>query len=393
MRFLLSSQNVFEYLASQSLCTQAEQDTSQIEPKAAKNFNLLVSLPDGRKLLVKQERYNSKGKTAGEFLNEWRIQEFLQQFSELSHIRPLITEVLHFNAEHSLIVFSYLNDYRDLSDFYAKESIFPTAIASAIGAVLAALHRSTLNHQKYRNFFCGNQEKVPVNRVAKIVRDWERVSPDIFGQVPADGMKFLALYQRYESLGLAIAELANAFEPCCLTHNDLKLNNILLHNDWEQILLKAEPSGSSMVRLIDWERCSWGDPAFDLGMLIGSYLQIWLSSLVVSKTIAIEESLRMAITPLEQLQPSIAALVAAYFGNFPEVIERRPQFFKRVVQFSGLALIIQIQAMLQHQKSFGNAGICTLQVAKSLLCRPEQSIPTVFGAAASELTPLSLSLT
>lgn len=402
MRFLLSSQNVFEYLANQSLCTQEEQDTSQIEPKAAKNFNLLVSLPDGRKLLVKQERYNSKGKTAGEFLNEWRIQEFLQQFSELSHIRPLITEVLHFNAEHSLIVFNYLNDYRDLSDFYAKENIFPTAlaqrdavasIASAIGAVLAALHRSTLNRQEYRNFFCPNQENVPVNRVAKIVREWERVSPDIFGQVPGDGMKFLTLYQRYESLGQALAELANAFEPCCLTHNDLKLNNILLHNDWEQILLKAEPSGSSMVRLIDWERGSWGDPAFDLGMLIGSYLQIWLSSLVVSKTIAIEESLRMAITPLEQLQPSIAALVSAYFGNFPEVIERRPQFFKRVVQFSGLALIIQIQAMLQHQKSFGNAGICTLQVAKSLLCRPEQSIPTVFGAAASELTPLSLSLT
>lgn len=402
MRFLLSSQNVFEYLANQSLCTQEEQDTSQIEPKAAKNFNLLVSLPDGRKLLVKQERYNSKGKTAGEFLNEWRIQEFLQQFSELSHIRPLITEVLHFNAEHSLIVFNYLNDYRDLSDFYAKENIFPTAlaqrdavasIASAIGAVLAALHRSTLNRQEYRNFFCPNQENVPVNRVAKIVREWERVSPDIFGQVPGDGMKFLTLYQRYESLGQAIAEIANAFEPCCLTHNDLKLNNILLHNDWEQILLKAEPSGSSMVRLIDWERGSWGDPAFDLGMLIGSYLQIWLSSLVVSKTIAIEESLRMAITPLEQLQPSIAALVSAYFGNFPEVIERRPQFFKRVVQFSGLALIIQIQAMLQHQKSFGNAGICTLQVAKSLLCRPEQSIPTVFGAAASELTPLSLSLT
>jgi len=28
---------------------------------------------------VKQERYDYDGKTAGEFLNEWRIQEFLQQ--------------------------------------------------------------------------------------------------------------------------------------------------------------------------------------------------------------------------------------------------------------------------------------------------------------------------
>jgi hypothetical protein len=127
-------------------------------------------------------------------------------------------------------------------------------------------------------------------------------------------------------------------------------------------------------------------------MLIASYLQIWLSSLVVSKSIDIEESLRLAMTPLEVLQPSIAALTKAYFGKFPEIIERRPDFLRRVVQFSGLALIQQIQAMLQYQKSFGNTGICMLQVAKTLLCRPEQSIPTVFGVAEAELTSFSRSL-
>jgi len=387
MAFLLSSQNVFEYLIKQGLCLPEEEDTSQIEPKTAKNFNLLLTLPNGRKLLVKQERYNPKGKTAGEFKNEWRIQEFLAQFSELSYIRPLITEVLHFDAENSLIVFNYLDNYRDLSNFYTKENVFPTAIASAIGSTLATIHRATLNHQEYQNFF-QNQGKAPSNPSSKILREWQRVGPEIYGQVPGDGLKFLSLYQRYESLGQAIAALADTFHPCCLTHNDLKLNNILLHDDWEQLLSHSD---SSIVRLIDWERCSWGDPAFDLGMLIGSYLQIWLSSLVVSKTIAIEESLRMAMTPLEKIQPSIAALASAYFGNFPEVLDYHPQFFKRVMQFTGLALMIQIQATLQHQKSFGNAGICKLQVAKSLLCRPEQSLPTVFGTAASEFTGFGLS--
>jgi hypothetical protein len=168
----------------------------------------------------------------------------------------------------------------------------------------------------------------------------------------------------------------------------MKLNNILLHDDWEQILREETPSRRSIIRLIDWERCSWGDPAFDLGMLIGSYLLLWLKSLVVSKSIAIEDSLRMAVTPLEQVQPSIVALASAYFSNFPEILECRPQFLNRVMQFSGLALILQIQSTLQHQKTFGNAGICMLQVAKGLLCRPEQSIPTVFGTTASEITGL-----
>jgi hypothetical protein len=201
--------------------------------------------------------------------------------------------------------------------------------------------------------------------------------------VPADGIKFIALYQRYDSLGNAIAELTDAFNPCCLVHNDLKLNNILIHLNWEQMLV--EPLKQSPVRLIDWERCSWGDPAFDLGSSIASYLQLWLSSLVVSKNISLEESLRLAMTPLEQIQPSIAALTKAYLKHFPEILAYRPDFLHRVVQFAGIALIHQIQATIQHQKIFGNAGICTLQVAKSLLCRPAQSISTIFGYSESEL--------
>ncbi|MGH2415104.1 MAG: phosphotransferase family protein, partial [Microcystaceae cyanobacterium] len=351
MALVLSDQNVFEYLIANGLCTQDEQASSKIEPKTAKNFNLLLSLPEERKLLVKQEPYKRNGETAGEFLREWRIQAFLQQFPSLDYLRSWLPEIVHFDAENSIIVFNYLDNYRDLSEFYAKESVFPTAIASSIGAILATIHRSTLDRQDYQNFFSQNETDVSVNQASGITRELERIEPEIFGQVPAEGLKFFALYQRYDSLGKAIAELSNAFEPCCLMHNDLKLNNILLPNDWEQ-------SSNSIVslKLIDWERSIWGDPAYDLGSLLASYLGMWLGSLVVSKSIELEEALRMAMTPLESLQPSMAALTRTYFAYFPEILERRPDFLRRVVQFSGLGLIQIIQSMIQYEKSFGNTG-------------------------------------
>ena len=37
MTFLLSSQNVVDYLREQEICTDANQDSPQIEPKPAKN--------------------------------------------------------------------------------------------------------------------------------------------------------------------------------------------------------------------------------------------------------------------------------------------------------------------------------------------------------------------
>ncbi|RCJ30948.1 aminoglycoside phosphotransferase [Nostoc minutum NIES-26] len=390
MPFLLSSQNVIDYLIPLGLCTQEEKSLSKIELKPAKNFNLLISLSDGRQLLVKQERLDLEGKSVGEFFEEWKIHNFFRRFPEISHIRSYCSEVLHFDAANSIIVFNYLSNYRDLADFYTKENLFPTEIARVVGNTLAAIHRVSINRQDYQEFF-QNVEGASSQKTPNLNLGMDRITPEIYGRVPADGLKFFALYQRYDSLGQAIADLSDAFTPCCLTHNDLKLNNILLSLNWEEAVFQESLGYDSIIRLIDWERGNWGDPANDLGTLVASYLQIWLYSLVASNMIAIQESLRLATIPLQLLQPSIAMLVSTYLAYFPEILELRPDFIERVMQFCGLALIRAIQAQLQHQKTFGNVGICMLQVAKSLLCRPEASIQTIFGVEALDLYPTSLS--
>ncbi|VEP14321.1 LPS biosynthesis choline kinase [Hyella patelloides LEGE 07179] len=379
--FLLNSQNVFNYLGDRNFCDSSEQSFSKVEPLAAKNFNLLITFPDKRKLLVKQERQNLEGKAAGEFKIEYRIQEWLQRFPEVKNLDSVLPELLHFDRDNAIMVFKYLDDYQDLSKFYLQESSFAIKIASTIGTLLATIHRHSYEQDNHRQFFLNEENSQVANQVPQLIRGLERITPEIFGAIPADGLKFFALYQKYDSLGVAIVNLGAAFTPSCLTHNDLKLNNILLHTDWQQ-------TDDSIIRIIDWERSGWGDPAFDLGTLFASYIQKWLGSLVMSKSLSIEESLSLAVTPLEQLQPSIAALTKAYLNTFSEILEHRPDFLQIVVQFAGFGLIQQIQAMIQYQKSFGNMGIAMLQVAKSLLCRPERSMPTLFGKAIVEIAQL-----
>ena len=199
------------------------------------------------------------------------------------------------------MVSTYLDNYRDLSDFYSKENSFPTKVAAQIGNFLGTVHRDTWNRENYREFFASEVVSTKPEVSPLLVDSLERIGPEIFGMAPVDGLRFFALYQRYDSLGQAIAQLRETLSPNCLTHNDLKLNNILMAQNWEN-------SGENIVRLIDWERSSWGDPAFDLGTAISSYLQLWLGSLVISNSLSIEESLKFATTPLELLQPSIAAL-------------------------------------------------------------------------------------
>lgn len=386
MTFVLSTQNVFEYLIERRLCKPEELAPDKIELKVAKNFNLLVTLSDQRQLLVKQERFGQPRKTAGEFLNEWYIQQFLQQFPELNMVQPMLPEVLAFDPENQIIVMNYLTEYQDAHAFHRQQRQFPAAIATRLGQMLATVHRTTFRQPAYQLFFAQKQPEDPAYRVIGTVQKLEQITPEIFSITPPDGIKFLVLYQRYPALGEAVASLSQQFQPSCLTHNDYKLSNVLLHQDWQNhTTSETLPDLLPELRLIDWERCAWGDPTVDLGFMIASHLHFWLDSLIVSQSMPIETSLRLANCPLHQLHPAIRAFLTSYIAIFPEILVQDSNFFNKVGQFTGLALLHQIQAMIQYSKSFDNTEICTLQVAKSLLCRPERSLSSLLGISITEL--------
>lgn len=392
MVFLLSSKNICNYLKKKNICPEIKQELNEhnIESRSAKNFNLLVSLPDHSKLFVKQERFDREGKTAGEFNREWRIQEFVKQFPEVSKLNSWLPEITDFDVDNSILIVKYLDDHQNLGEFYGQENIFAPEIASSIGSIIATIHSQTINNPSYENFFGYSNSNSSPKLTQGMARGLARITPEIFGTVPADGLKFFALYQRYDSLGKAIAQLNESFQPACLTHNDLKLNNILIAANWKptSTSLAANYNQPQVeLKLIDWERSGWGDPAFDLGTVIGSYLIIWLQSLIVSRSMAIDESLRLATIPLEVLQPSLAALSKTYAACFPDIVEHDPKFWQKVMQFAGFALIQSIQSTLQYQKAFNNTGICMLQVAKALLCNPESSIASVLGIELDQLDP------
>ncbi|MBR8834333.1 MAG: aminoglycoside phosphotransferase family protein [Stigonema ocellatum SAG 48.90 = DSM 106950] len=376
----LSSYNVIQYLQDVGLSSSEDgaYAESELSQSSKKNLNLLVTLSGNRKLLVKQERWVENHGTPQEFFNEWLFHQLLERFPVLGNNSAIAPLVAYFDEENSIIIRNYLTEYIDLASFYQNNLYFPQAIAIALGTTIGVLHRATFNHREYRNFMATAPEGQFRYNFYNPAQGIGSIGPEIFGMIPTDALKFYVLYQCYESLSAAIAELAHEWQPCCLTHNDLKFDNILMHSRWDQL-------DNCLVRFIDWEACAWGDPAFDLGTLVASYLEIWLHSLIVDPTIELEESLHLAVTPLETIQPSMLALIRAYLSACPMILEYRRDFLMRVIQFAGLVLIHQIHETIQYRKYFDNTGICQLQVAKSLLTRPQESMLTIFGIAESEI--------
>ncbi len=383
MVFSLSSHNVIQYLHLSGLCSSEDGASADSElPQSSKNLNFLVTLAENRQLLVKQERcLGIDGGVDGiphEFFNEWLLHQLVQQFPVLGNISAMSSSVVHFDEANSILVRNYLSEYEELRSFYGDSGIFPEAIATAIGSSLAALHRTTYNHREYRNFMATAPQGVIRYQFFNPAQGISAVSPEIFGSIPTEALEFYILHQRYESLESAIADLAYDWNPCCLTHNDLKLDNILVHSRWQNL-------DNCLIRFIDWETASWGEPAFDLGSLIADYLRIWLESLVVDSTLELKESLHLAVIPVEMVQPSILALTRAYLSAFPMILEYRQDFILRVVQFAGLALINQLEQNLKCSQHFDNGGMQMLQVAKTLVTMPQQSVETVFGVPEAQI--------
>lgn len=368
----LSFNNALSYLTEKGFGTTEDSANIVIEQIPAKNFNLLVRQAEqGRNFFVKQERFRD-GATSNELEREWVFHQSLAQFTELEFLRDFTPEIFSFDKENSILICNYRDDYQDLMKFYDQENRFPTEIPILIGNLLGKVHRVTFQGELYRAQLDSSPDSA--NLLTNLMLALESVTPSIFSRMPADGIKFFVLYQRYPSLHEAIINLAASYTPCCLTHNDLKLNNIIVNHEQQR--------GYS-VRILDWERASWGDPACDLGFMISSYLQAWLESMMLSNNLSIDESLELATVPLATVHPSINGLVQAYLQEFPEVTQVFPDFSMRTVQFAGIAMIQQILSMVQYQKTFSNIAIAMLQVSKSLICRPKESSLTVFGSASS----------
>jgi thiamine kinase-like enzyme len=379
MTFILNSENVLSYLQHSGLGTFDPQ-TTRLEKFSAKNFNILVTASNISPLLVKQEPLDINGNQSGELFTEWQLQQLIADHPHLSAMVHFMPKILHCDRPNSIVVNQFCAPYDDLQDYYDEQRQYDPAIATEIGQRLGLVHRLTYGTDWQQSIettlgSSSNRAQSAVNRLSKL-------HSGIFAVTPVQCLRFYKLYQQYPSLAEAVDRLSRNNTACCLVHNDLKLNNILWHH------LESPPPTESKIRLIDWERARWGDPANDLGTIINSYLQLWLENLVISSELTMNESLQLALVPLTSLQPSLFALVDSYHQTFPEIFVDQPQYLERVLQYAGLELIRRIEVIIADDRVFGNRGIAILQVAKQLLCDPNAFFKTIFGSEVERLKTL-----
>lgn len=383
----LNHQNFFNYLINNNICKENELEDITVEIKDSKTGKWLLNLADGSKLVIKQKHAHGIHNSSNMICHEQHIYQLVTSCSNLVNTSSLLPEIAHFDRDNWILVYKSSADYITLESYYETFSlesygedgkVFPTSVAELVGSSLAKLHLETVNFQDaYKNFMKEAQEEEFLYQFPYSEYLLDRVWHENLFKLPAEGFRFFDFYQRDDNLRKTVKYLVDHHQRCCLTHNNLQLNKILIPRQWEKRL--SDYSDDNLVQLIDWERSNWGDPACDLGTAIAGYLLAWLNSIAVHPAIKLEQSLQLATIPLEVIRPSMVVMIQTYIQTFSKVLVESSDFIKRVIQFAGLALIYQIVENILSHKDFNNQGIYMLQVAKSLLCQPEKSLRYIFG--------------
>ena len=385
MVLILSSENVVDFLKERKICSPDFQPAVPAIRTEGTNFNLIVKSIDPPHFLVKQNRLKGQGNTSGSLSVEWVVQKLVNNFSDLAAVQPFISQVVFLDWSNQILVTIFYENYLPLNRFYATKKCFEPKIASVLGMNIARVHSATYQQQQQQEFLERYLSLSDEDKRPNFIKRLQNLNPSLFARVCPDGLDFYRLYQRFPSLDRAVSELYKQIQPSCLIHNDLTIDNFIIDTqiDFEADSVEIKPE---QVVIIDWERIDWGDPAVDLGMVVAEYIGgIWLGSLVSDRNLDINLMLSMAAVPLEKITPSLRALLQGYLTQFPEIIDQRPDFILRVVQFAGIGILDRLSYYVEHHYPFHNNSLFKLQVAKNLLCYPQQQIETIFGANEAQL--------
>ena len=170
----------------------------------------------------------------------------------------------------------------------------------------------------------------------------------------------LRLLARVQSTALAEAldRLTAAWQPTTLVHNDLKFDNVLVGR-----------SRPFEITIADWETGASGDPAWDVGSLVGEFLTAWLASMSPDRDASIDEIRASATRPLAAMLPVIRAYLDAYRAG----ADASPEFLYRTVANAGARVLQSAYESLQDHRSLTPLSALQMQLAVNIISRPEQA--------------------
>jgi Phosphotransferase enzyme family len=302
VRSAVSLAGLLRYLASAGVvdATAVRDPDVRVTSLSRSHLVLLVRFGDGRGLVVKRARPRPQ-ELVGNLRRELVAYRLAASHPSLAAAMPAC---LHADPAFQIVVLRAVTPGSTLRDDSVLRRALPAG-AARLSRLVAGWHR-------------GTRGVSPETLPAELPWVLDILTPGHWRPPVADELLVHGKIRR--ELRHHFSELAEALEPSCLVHGDLKWDNCLLE-------------GSDGVRVIDWEMAAVGDPAWDVAGILQDHLVVCRALASPTEPADLEERAREAA----------ADFLSSYLAAAD--VADRAGFRDRAVRLTGARLV---QSALEH---------------------------------------------
>jgi hypothetical protein len=260
-----------------------------------------------------------------------------------------------------LLVLELLPAAENLGAHARRTNTFSEVLAAQFGHALATYHSraaGTLTRATHGHIFpCTIPWALTISQQAQ----------SSVTNLSGANAQMLSLIQRYPNFPARLQALQASWRRDTLIHGDMKFENCVL----------SYPNGPDQpdIRVVDWEIADIGDPRWDVGSMLQSWLSYWIFSMPADGAVNDPEQLvARAHYPLERMQPAMRAFWKSYAETMGLSGPAERDLLDTCISFGAARMIQTVFESMYQLTQLTAHAIFMLQVSLNMLEEPRAAV-------------------
>jgi aminoglycoside phosphotransferase (APT) family kinase protein len=366
---LLNSDSVVHYLLHRGFLDRESVIGGELTvleaPRRNRNFKVVQQHKPG--IFVKQVQEWDPQAIATVQREAW-CYSLARTVPEMAALNDLLPGFRFFDSQRNLIVLDLLSGFESLAEYHQRLGAFPVEMAEAMASALGSYHRQT------RDKLANLPEASIFPKMTPWVLSIHLQQPTWFQSLSAANAQLLEIVKKYDQFATTLDKIRGHWNHSALVHGDIKWDNCLVQPS-------SEANGKLQFKVIDWELADLGDPLWDAGAVLQSYLSYWILSMPIWPGARAEEFIAKSPHSLSAFQ----AAIRAFWNRYREAAgipgAERKEALARSIGYGAARMVQTAYEALTYATQINLNATYLLQVSMNILLEPEEATTELFGIA------------
>jgi hypothetical protein len=270
----------------------------------------------------------------------------------------LMPRLITYDSARHVLIIELLPEAESLAEYFTRERAFPAEIGRMLGEALGLYHSHSMST-------AAETLRLLFPRQLPVVLKLQSGGLPALSQFGRIGQAISAVIEQNPEFQTLLDALGAEWRFDRLIHGDLK---------WDNVLIFPAAAGRRDFRIVDWELADFGDPAWDVGAVLQSFLLVWILSMPISSGLAPERYVSMALHPIESMRPVMRTFLDAYAATCGVSESERMPALERSMRFAAARLVWTVAEQRVQASQLDPGGMALLQVSLNILKDPEQAV-------------------